>query len=205
MKVKICGITDVETACYSASLGVDALGFVFAPSKRRISPEEAKKIIDRLPDTVEKIGVFVNEDVQIIEEIATYCGLTMIQLHGEESNEVIASLSYPVVKAVGIENKEDVQRAEMFHVPYLLVDSPKGTQYYGGNGEKFDWQLLNGMNRQVQQLILAGGLTVENVGIAISMVQPYMVDVSSGVETDGKKDWDKIKAFLQATKGNVRE
>lgn len=201
MKVKICGITNREIALYTVQMGADALGFVFAPSRRQISPEAAKHIIAELPDTVEKVGVFVNEDVRTIEEIATYCGLTMIQLHGEESNETVDLLSYPVVKAVGIGSEQDVRFAEQFHSPYLLVDSPKGQHFYGGNGETFDWSVLAGMNQQAHKLILAGGLTSENVGIAIAEVQPYMVDVSSGVETNGKKDREKIKAFLQAAKG----
>lgn len=201
MKVKICGITDCETALYAVEMGADALGFVFAPSRRRISPEDAKQIIGELPDMVEKVGVFVNEDVRTVEEIATYCGLTMIQLHGEESDEMVGLISYPVVKAVGIGSKQDVRFAEQFHSPYLLVDSPKGQHFHGGNGETFDWSLLVDMNREVHKLILAGGLTTENVGIAIAKVRPYMVDVSSGVETDGKKDWNKIRAFLQAAKG----
>ncbi len=202
MKVKICGITDAETAKYAADMGADAIGFVFAPSRRRISPEAAKEIIEQLPSTVEKVGVFVNEAPYIIEEISSFCGLTMVQLHGEERKEICNLISYPVIKAVGIGSQEDVSEALQYETAYVLVDSPKGQQYQGGNGERFDWQLLKGMPRYKHKLILAGGLNEENVGKAIQTVQPYMVDVSSGVETNGRKDWEKIKAFLQVAKGD---
>lgn len=201
MKVKICGITDVETAKYTAAMGADAIGFVFAPSRRRVSPEWAKEMIVQLPNMVEKVGVFVNESPHIIEEIATYCGLTMIQLHGEESKEMCDVFSVPVIKAVGIGSRNDLEKALGYPCSYILVDSPKGQQYYGGNGETFDWRLLEGMEEHKHKMILAGGLHENNVRTAIQTIQPYMVDVSSGVETDGRKDWGKIKSFLQAAKG----
>ncbi|WP_042350984.1 phosphoribosylanthranilate isomerase [Bacillus massiliigorillae] len=201
MKVKICGLTDVETAVYAAEVGADAIGFVFAPSRRQISKENAKKIIEELPARVEKVGVFVNEKPAVIEEIAAACGLTMIQLHGEESNGSCQVHALPVVKAVGIGKVEDIVQAEQYEVPYLLVDSPKGQKYYGGNGATFDWQLLQSKALENHRVILAGGLTADNVAKAIATVQPYMVDVSSGVETDGKKDFVKIKQFIQVVKG----
>ncbi|MEH6943396.1 phosphoribosylanthranilate isomerase [Bacillus sp. JJ722] len=201
MKVKICGLTDVETALYAAEMGADAIGFVFAPSRRRITPQKAKEIIARLPGHVEKVGVFVNEEPEVIEQIAATCGLTIIQLHGEESKEACKVYHLPVIKAVGIGKEEDVVQAEQYEVPYLLVDSPKGQQYHGGNGETFDWQLLQSVSLNNHRVILAGGLTVENVRKAIETVRPYMVDVSSGVETNGKKDRAKIKQFIQVVKG----
>lgn len=201
MKVKICGLTDVETALYAAEMGADAIGFVFAPSRRRITPQMAKEIIARLPAHVEKVGVFVNEEPEVIEEIAAACGLTMIQLHGEERNETCKAYTLPVIKAVGIGKKEDVVQAVRYEVPYLLVDSPKGQVYHGGNGETFDWQLLQSAPLKNHRVILAGGLTAENVAKAIVTVQPYMVDVSSGVETNGTKDRAKIKQFIQVVKG----
>lgn len=205
MNVKICGIMDVETALFAARMGADALGFVFAPSRRRITPELAKEIIQELPDHVEKVGVFVNESVAVIEEIASFCGLTIIQLHGEESMDMCNQLSLPVIKAVGIANEEDVKKALRYPTSYLLVDSPKGQKYHGGNGETFDWHVLNEIDYLNKKLILAGGLKPENVQIAIQTVRPYMVDVSSGVETDGKKDFDKISQFILAAKGEEME
>lgn len=200
MKVKICGIKDLETAHLSIGAGADALGFVFARSTRRITPKEAKAIIKELPASVEKVGVFVNEERKVIEEIASYCGLTMIQLHGEENPEVYQSSKLPLIKAVGIGNAEDVQRSESYQVPYILVDSPKG-RYQGGNGEAINWHLLQSISLMDKQLILAGGLDAGNVAEAIKIVRPYMVDVSSGVEADGKKDPQKIKQFIAAAKG----
>ncbi|MGM9926167.1 MAG: phosphoribosylanthranilate isomerase [Bacillus sp. (in: firmicutes)] len=201
MKVKICGITDTETALYAVGAGADAIGFVFAPSRRQIAPQTAKAIIEKLPQHVEKVGVFVNEQPGMVEAIAEMCGLTMIQLHGEESPELCRAYTLPVVKAVGVGSKEDVEGISHYPVPYLLVDSPKGQRYHGGNGETFDWGLLKEASLQQHGLILAGGLTAANVNQAIAAVHPYMVDVSSGVETNGRKDREKIKQFIQAAKG----
>lgn len=199
MKVKICGITDVESAHIAVQAGVDALGFVFAKSKRQITPEQAKQIIETLPKGVEKVGVFVNEDPQVIESVVHSCGLTMIQLHGEETPDQCQGYSLPVIKAVGVKEKKDLVNTQMYLNDYLLVDSPKGA-FKGGNGVRFDWSLLSDWSSN-KKLILAGGLTPENVRKAIQVTQPYMVDVSSGVETDGKKDHEKIKAFIQNAKG----
>jgi phosphoribosylanthranilate isomerase len=198
--VKMCGITDIDTARYAVEIGVDAIGFVFAPSKRRITRQAAKEIIEQLPLTVEKIGVFVNERSETIEEIAAYCGLTVIQLHGDEGNDMCTKLSLPVIKAVGIGCVEDIEEALLYDVDCLLVDSPKGEKFYGGNGESFNWSLLKGKEIEGKHLILAGGLHADNVREAINTVQPFMVDVSSGVETNGKKDLKKMKEFMTAIK-----
>ncbi|WP_108668878.1 phosphoribosylanthranilate isomerase [Peribacillus acanthi] len=199
MKVKICGITDVDSAHVAVQAGADALGFVFAKSKRQIRPEQAKQIIEVLPKEIEKVGVFVNEDPQVIESIVHSCGLTMIQLHGEESPDQCQGYSLPIIKAFGMSEKQDLVNTQLYLNDYLLLDSPKGA-YQGGNGVRFDWSLLTKWNSN-KKLILAGGLTPENVREAIEVTQPYMVDVSSGVETDGKKDHEKIKAFIQNAKG----
>jgi len=201
VKVKICGITDIETALVAVENGADAIGFVFAHSKRRVTPEVAKSIIEQLPSQVEKVGVFVNETLETMEEIASACGLTIIQLHGEEGHDVCEQLQYPLVKAIGIANDDDVQHALRYPTEHILVDSPKGHVYHGGNGQTFDWQLVETMHTAGKKIILAGGLNVDNVKEAIRAVNPYMVDVSSGVETDGIKDHEKIRLFLQAAKG----
>lgn len=201
VKVKICGIMDLESALTAVEHGADALGFVFAHSKRRITPDAAKSIIEQLPLQVEKVGVFVNESPETMEEIAAYSGLTMIQLHGEESHEVCKQLRYRVIKAVGIATEEDAQQAVLYPAKNILVDSPKGHLYQGGNGQTFDWQLVEGLHKSNKNIILAGGLNHENVKEAIRIVRPYMVDVSSGVETNGVKDLRKIQLFLQSAKG----
>lgn len=201
VKVKICGIMNIEAALIAVDNGADALGFVFAHSKRRITPDAAKSIIEQLPPQVEKVGVFVNETPEMMEKIAGYCGLTMIQLHGEESYDVCKQLRYRVIKAIGIASEEDVQQAMLYPCNDILVDSPKGHGYQGGNGQTFDWQLVEKLHESNKNIILAGGLNNENVTEAIRVVRPFMVDVSSGVETNGVKDYRKIQLFLQAAKG----
>ncbi|MGF9962862.1 phosphoribosylanthranilate isomerase [Bacillus rhizoplanae] len=198
MKVKICGITDVETAKIACEYGVDAIGFVFAKSKRKITPEQAKQIIGELPENVMKVGVFVNESIDVIQKIATYCGLTHVQLHGDEQNHHIERLNIPSIKAVGVSSSEDIKRAQEYETDFILFDSPK-EKFHGGNGKTFSWELLRS-NTIEKKCILAGGLHLENITEAIKIVQPYMVDVSSGVETDGKKDIEKIKKFITKAK-----
>jgi phosphoribosylanthranilate isomerase len=199
-KVKICGITDVLTAKQACAFGADALGFVFARSKRQITPEEAKAIIKQLPKQVLKIGVFVNEQAETVREIAAYSGLDCVQLHGEESQQYCDSLGLPIIKAFGVATKEDVTRAFQYDVDYILLDSPKDV-YQGGNGKRFDWRLVEGLSReQRQKLILAGGLNEQNVKQAAKLIQPYMVDASSSLETNGTKDIEKIKRFIETVK-----
>ncbi|OJE49111.1 N-(5'-phosphoribosyl)anthranilate isomerase [Bacillus proteolyticus] len=196
MKVKICGITDVETAKRACEYGADALGFVFAESKRKITPEQAKEIIEEIPAHVLKVGVFVNESVEVIQKIADECGLTHVQLHGDEDNHYIGRLKIPSIKAVGVALEQDMEHAKKYETDYMLFDSPK-EKFRGGNGKTFSWELLAHMPKALREkTILAGGLNIINIEEAIQTVQPYMVDVSSGVETEGKKDLKKIKQFI---------
>ncbi|ALC90242.1 N-(5'-phosphoribosyl)anthranilate isomerase [Bacillus sp. FJAT-18017] len=201
MKVKICGIKDAATALKAVEYGADALGFVFAESKRKIGMEDARKIIKGLPDDDEvmKVGVFVNEARETIEEIANYCGLTHIQLHGDESPEYSESFRYPVIKAISINTPMDIKRMEEYETEYILLDSPKGA-YNGGTGIPFDWKAAEGVDFTQKKVILAGGLNPNNVARAIEIAKPFMVDVSSGVETDGQKDVAKIKTFIDSAK-----
>lgn len=200
MKVKICGITDVETAKVACEYGADAIGFVFAKSKREITPERAKQIIDKLPVDVMKVGVFVNESVEVIREIANDCGLTHVQLHGDEGNHHVKRLNIPSIKAIGVRSSEDIEQSSDYEADFLLFDSPK-EKFHGGNGKTFSWQLLDDMPDEIRKkCILAGGLHIENIKEAIRIVKPYMVDVSSGVETDGRKDREKIKQFIRKAK-----
>ncbi|MFP7299963.1 phosphoribosylanthranilate isomerase [Neobacillus niacini] len=195
MKVKICGITDLTTAMAAVDYGADALGFVFAKSKRRITEIKAKEIIGHLPKEVLKVGVFVNESIDRIEEIASSVGLTHVQLHGDETQAISDSLSYPVIKAISIHDKQSIHSGKDFKCEYVLIDGPKG-KYRGGNGLSFDWNIVSSKDFQDKKVILAGGLHAENVEEAIKLIHPYMVDVSSGVESDGKKDLDKIQTFI---------
>ena len=196
MKVKICGITDVETAKSACEYGADALGFVFAESKREITPKRAEEIIQELPANVLKIGVFVNESVEVIQKIADECGLTHVQLHGDEDNYQIRRLNIPSIKSLGVTSESDMKNAQGYEADYILFDSPK-EKFHGGNGKTFSWELLRDMPKELRKkMILAGGLNALNIEEAIRTVRPYMVDVSSGAEPEGKKDVEKIKQFI---------
>ena len=199
MKVKICGITDVDAALAAVDFGADAIGFVFAKSKRKIDVVNARNIAAELPSDIMKVGVFVNETKEVIERIGQAVGLTHVQLHGNESAEFSKSLSLPVIKALGIEGKESLEAIKDYPCEFLLLDGPKG-KYPGGNGLSFDWNILKEQDLLGKKVILAGGLNEGNVLEAVRQVRPYMVDVSSGVETDGKKDLNKIKRFIDKVK-----
>lgn len=199
MLVKICGITSPEIASVAVHAGADFLGFVFAKSKREVSMEQARKIIQELPGHVKSVGIFVNQDIHAVEKIVQETGLDFAQLHGEESNEAVIQLTCPVIKSLPGTKDGLAKAAHYDAASYLLMDSPPLPDAYGGNGISFNWSILEG-NAFSEKLILAGGLTPENVAEAIQQVNPVGVDVSSGVETNGKKDPDKIKAFISAAK-----
>ncbi|WHZ01354.1 phosphoribosylanthranilate isomerase [Neobacillus sp. YX16] len=201
MKVKICGITDLTTAIAAVDYGADALGFVFAESKRKITEVKAKEIIAHLPKEVIRVGVFVNESKEKIEEIASSVGLTHVQLHGDETTVFSESLSYPVIKAISIHDEQSLKTIENYKCEYVLIDGPKGN-YRGGNGLSFDWNSISAEDLKDKKVILAGGLHDGNVEEAINLIKPYMVDVSSGVETEGKKDLNKIQSFIIKAKGS---
>jgi phosphoribosylanthranilate isomerase len=202
MKVKICGITDELTGMAAVQFGADAIGLVFAESKRRISVERAKEIVLQLPEQVYKVGVFVNETKEQIEKIAASVGLTHIQLHGDETAAFSKSLSLPVIKGFSFQDNDSLGDMANFPSDYILIDSPKG-KYRGGNGTTFEWEKVNQKLIEGKKVILAGGLNIENVEQAIHIIKPFMVDVSSGVETNGMKDLDKIKAFIEKVKGSL--
>lgn len=196
MLVKICGIKDAETAYKAAAYGADFIGLVFAKSKRRITVEEGKKIIEKLPENILRVGVFVNEKFETLEDIARECKLDFLQLHGNEGPEFCKKLSIPVIKAFNINSKEDIEKLKAYDVAAYLVDSMGG-----GSGKNFDWSLLEAVDETIRnKLILAGGLNSKNVAQAIRIVRPFAVDVSSSVETDGKKDIKKIEEFINVVK-----
>lgn len=199
MIIKICGITTVEAALAAAENGANWIGFLFAPSKRNITPEKAARIAKEIPSDIKKVGVFVNEMKENIETIARTVGLDYIQLHGDESAEFAASLPYPVIKAFSIDQLEKIETPSEYPCDFMLVDSP-GTTHRGGSGNVFSWDRLLARKLDHRKLILAGGLHANNVSEAIQSVRPAGVDVSSGVETDGKKDLKKIAAFIHAVR-----
>jgi len=198
VRVKICGITTPEAAQRAARAGADFIGFVFASSKRQITPEKAGGIISSLPASVQKVGVFVNESFDTIVQTAEKAGLDVIQLHGDEPPLFAEELPYPVIKAFRM-GKHNTSEIKAYPCDFYLIDSPKGPNR-GGNGTTFDWAQLAEWDLDPQKVILAGGLTPDNVQEAISAAGPSGVDVSSGVETDGRKDASKITQFIKHAK-----
>ncbi len=198
VRIKICGLTNPTDALVAAELGADALGFVFAPSPRRVTPDEARAVIRRLPPLVQTVGVFVNEPLDKVEAIRDYCGLDLIQLHGDEDEAYAARFGRRAIKAVrvGPGSEPDVRA---FPEATLLLDalSPDGR---GGLGQSFDWNLAVGPARR-RPIILAGGLNPDNVTRAIKTVRPFAVDVNSGVEAEaGRKDHEKLARFIHRAK-----
>jgi len=202
-KVKICGLQEQEHVKTAVHAGADAIGFVFAPSKRRVSIEQAQQLAKHVPQGVLKIGVFVNPTPAELKEAVERVPLDYVQYHGEETPAFIQEQGYPAIKALSIREKKDVQAAANYQVDYYLFDAP-GTEFKGGSGHTFDWTLLEQVGIPKEKLLLAGGLNVDNIEAAITDVGPFMVDVSSGVETNGSKDSTKIQAFLQAVKRGSR-
>jgi phosphoribosylanthranilate isomerase len=194
--IKICGITNLEDGLKAVSLGVDALGFVFAPSARRIKPDVAKKVILALPETLLKVGVFVNEEQKEVLRVAEYCRLNVLQFHGEESPEYCQKFLHPVFKAIRIRDSESLKEIERYHGLSLLLDTYSPVQA-GGTGKSFPWEVAL-IAKEKRDFILSGGLNPLNVGEAIKKVKPWGVDVSSGVESSsGKKDLLKMEEFVK--------
>jgi phosphoribosylanthranilate isomerase len=194
--IKICGITNLEDGLKASSLGVDALGFIFAPSVRRVEPEAAKEIIQTLPTPPLKVGVFVDEESEKVQSVAEYCGLDVLQLHGKESQEYCSKFSCPIIKAIRIHHVESVKEMEVYPNATILLDSYSPYQA-GGTGNSFSWDIALKAKAK-RDFILSGGLTPLNIGEAIEKVRPWGVDVCSGVEAlPGKKDHLKMEKFLK--------
>lgn len=198
--VKICGLMTPEHVDAAVQNGADFIGFVFAPSRREITPEQAAVLTKNIPPHVKKVGVFVNETVERMRDIAATVPLDYVQFHGDEPQYIIDEVGYPSIKAFSVNSAEDVQQAATYTVDYYLFDAP-GTDFRGGSGHVFNWTLLKNAGIDMSNVLLAGGLHVDNVRDAILEVQPAGIDVSSGVETNKVKDSAKIRAFLQAAKG----
>jgi len=200
VRVKICGITNVEDALNAAASGADALGFVFfAKSPRHVTPEAARAIIAELPPFVSTVGLFVNEEPERVRRTVEFCGLDVVQLHGDEGPDACRVAGARTVKALRLMDASSLEGAEDFPVSALLLDAWV-PGIYGGTGETCNWELAALAARQ-HRTILAGGLNPGNVAAAVSAVQPYGVDVSSGVESSpGRKDPDMVAAFIRNAK-----
>jgi phosphoribosylanthranilate isomerase len=198
VKVKICGITNLEDASIAVELGADALGFIFAPSPRRIAPQTAREIIRAVPPFVKTVGVFVNEAPATIREVMQHCGLDLVQLHGDESPAFCDELMPYTIKALRIKDESSLQTSQPYHgkVRALLLDT-YSKEKAGGTGKTFDWNLAIKIKKMGIPIILSGGLGPSNIDLAIHTVRPYAVDVNSGVEKcPGKKSHTLIKALM---------
>jgi phosphoribosylanthranilate isomerase len=198
VKIKICGITQYEDARVAAGLGVDALGFIFYKKSRRyITPQDAGKIIQKLPPFIARVGVFVNEPVESILETARLSGIDTVQLHGKESPEYAKRLPFTVIRAFAVKPGWDMSVMDEWDVSGYLLDTwDRGSA--GGTGKTFDWALARDAALKHKNIVLAGGLNPVNVLEALETVQPWAIDLNSGVEIKpGIKNPHKMKEAVK--------
>lgn len=198
VKIKICGITELDDALHAVDCGTDALGFVFYErSPRAVTTKTAQAIIAKLPPFVTVVGLFVNEDPLNVRAIADHCGLDIIQYHGDESPDIVNMAPRRSIRALRVKENETLNSIDNYPACGLLLDAwVSGT--FGGTGVRCNWEIAAEIANK-RAVILAGGLTPENVAQAIKTVHPYGVDVSSGVEEiPGRKDRKKVADFIRA-------
>lgn len=203
VRIKICGLRRPQDVEYVNAVVPDFVGFVFAQSRRQVTGEEAAQLAHGLNPAVERVGVFVDQPVDFVAGLFDAGVIEYAQLHGEETAEYISDLrrrtkqsgeGIKIIKAVKVRCREDLVGVDDIDCDRLLLDAwPAEGQAAGGNGKPFDWELVQSIKKP---FFLAGGITVNNVRMAIEQVQPFGIDVSSSLETDGYKDFDKIKAFM---------
>ncbi len=200
-RIKICGLTTVEDALAAVAAGADALGFIFYDrSPRYVAPEMVASITRQLPPLVTKVGVFVNAPAAEIRRVVQVAGLDIPQLHGEETPEFCARLGWPVIKAFRLQSAAAVAQLASYPVAAWLLDAfVPGLR--GGTGAQFNWEWAIQAKAGGRPVILAGGLTPDNVAEAVRTVQPYAVDISSGVETaPGQKDIPRLQQLIRAVR-----
>ncbi len=209
-RIKICGIREEVHALAAVEAGADFIGFVFAPTRRQVSPAKAREIVDTVKKSssaIEPVGVFVDTPASEVNRIADFCGLDWVQLSGNESWEYCRQIARPIIKAIriGQQLREEINAELTVGLKTLspqrfitLLDSQVEGKY-GGTGITFNWRLAQQVAKEFP-VIIAGGLNPENVAQAIEIATPWGVDVSSGVETDGTKDIAKIRAFIEAVR-----
>jgi phosphoribosylanthranilate isomerase len=200
-RVKICGITSVTDGQAAVEAGADAIGFIFyEKSPRYVALETAAEISKSLPPFVMRVGVFVNAPEEFVTRAIADCGLTMLQFHGDETPEFCTQFGLMSMKAFRMHGPETLEELPKYETDAYLLDAYSSTTL-GGSGEKFNWDLAVEAQKCGKPIFLAGGLTPGNVADAIRKVRPFGVDVSSGVErTPGKKDHEKVKAFIAAAR-----
>ena len=190
-KVKICGLSTVEAVETAVLAGADYIGFVFAKSKRQVSLEQAHELARLVTGKTKIVGVFVSPSLEELEQAIAQVPLDIVQIHGTFDEALIPKISVPVIRAIQLSDQEAQVSSQ---ADYLLFDAP-----VAGSGQTFDWNLLKDQKIQ-QNFFIAGGLTVDNFRQARETFQPYALDVSSGVETEGHKDIEKINAFIEGAK-----
>ena len=193
-KVKICGLSTKEAVKTAVSAGADYIGFVFAPSKRQVTLEQAAELAKLIPSHIQKVGVFVSPSRADLLEAIEKVGLDLVQVHGQVVDKLFENLPCGSIQAVQIGEGEHVPNSQ---ADYLLFDAP-----VAGSGQIFDWGRLD-TTELAQPFFIAGGLNEDNVEEAIQHFTPYAVDVSSGVETNGQKDHEKIRRFIERVKHGI--
>ncbi|MBH38243.1 phosphoribosylanthranilate isomerase [bacterium] len=199
MRFKFCGITNAEDALNAINLGVDAIGFIFyEDSPRAVTVEQVQEIIYYLPPFITLVGVFVNADIEDVNSKIKQCKLDAVQLHGDELPEYCMKINARVIKAIHVGDMSDIERIGSYQglVSGILLDT-KSDSGYGGTGLSFDWGLALSAKDYDLPIILSGGVNVDNLSKAVQLVNPFAIDVSSGIEAfPGKKDYNKMKDFI---------
>jgi len=205
VRIKVCGITNPDDGVMAAQAGAAAIGLVLWPgSPRFVDRAMARRIVEALPSFVLRVGVFVDQSLDMMTRTSEDIGLDIVQLHGSERPEMVACLPRRVIKAIRVGGDSILEEVRQYESAGILLDT-KDEALSGGTGKTFDWQAAQQVRARVPFLVLAGGLTPENVSAAIKTVGPDAVDVSSGVEsTPGRKDAKKLKAFVEAVRGVSR-
>jgi len=193
-KVKICGLSNIEAVKTAVSAGADYIGFVFAPSKRQVTVEQATELAKFIPSHIQKVGVFVSPSRAELLEAVDKVGLDFVQVHGQVVDKLFENLPCASIQAVQVDGNGHVPNSQ---ADYLLFDAP-----VAGSGQTFDWGQLD-TTELAQPFFIAGGLNEDNVARAIQHFSPFAVDVSSGVETDGQKDHEKIRRFIERAKHGI--
>ena len=193
-KVKICGLSTKEAVETAVSAGADYIGFVFAPSKRQVTLEQATELAEIIPTNVKKVGVFVSPSRSELLEAIEKVGLDLVQVHSRVADDLFDDLPCASIQAVQVDGNGHVPSSQ---ADYLLFDAP-----VAGSGQTFDWGQLD-TTELAQPFFIAGGLNEDNVARAIQHFSPFAVDVSSGVETDGQKDHEKIRRFIERVKNGI--
>ncbi|WP_029450706.1 phosphoribosylanthranilate isomerase [Clostridium algidicarnis] len=199
VEIKICGLRRAEDIDYANILKPEYIGFVFAKSKRQIDPYVARQLIGGLDKGIKKVGVFLNHSIKEVKEIERLCNLDVLQFHGDEDIEYCNNFETEVWKAFLIKDEKSLELLEKYKVSKYVLDTYiEGAA--GGTGQQFNWKLATTIGK-TKSIVLAGGLFPENIKKAIEIVKPTIVDVSSGVETNGVKDFEKIKQLIKKIRG----